>query len=264
MFTFGITIVRHGETQYNKDKLLQGQGVDLPLSETGVQQAEAVGHYLRDLKFTNLFASDLQRAKQTADIIVKNNVHCSGMAIVSDPLLKERSFGVAEGRPVDDLKNMAKAAGQSCPSFTPPGGETPEQVKLRIHEFMAALYRRMAADHWRDGESAPAGGTASGAGSGTDGCPCGQPDDGLHGVAAHALVVSHGAYMRLVVRYLVEDLHCSVPHSLRTSHLFSACPNTGVCRFVFTLRRGDGGLAPASIHCVFVNRKDHLKTKEGK
>lgn len=41
-----------------------GQAVDVPLSETGLQQAEAAGCYLRDVKFTNVFASDLLRAKQ--------------------------------------------------------------------------------------------------------------------------------------------------------------------------------------------------------
>ena len=39
-----------------------------------------------------------------------------------------QGFGIAEGRPKEDLKNMANAAGQSCRDFTPPGGETLEQV----------------------------------------------------------------------------------------------------------------------------------------
>ncbi len=41
-----------------------GQGVDTLLSETGVQQGEAVGRYLRDITFNNVFASNLQRAVQ--------------------------------------------------------------------------------------------------------------------------------------------------------------------------------------------------------
>ena len=39
-----------------------------------------------------------------------------------------QGFGVAEGRPKEDLKNMANAAGQSCRDYTPPGGETLDQV----------------------------------------------------------------------------------------------------------------------------------------
>ncbi|KAJ8269093.1 hypothetical protein COCON_G00117000 [Conger conger] len=266
MLTFGVTIVRHGETQYNKDKLLQGQGVDLPLSETGLQQAETVGNYLSELKFTNAFSSDLQRAKQTADIILRNSLHCSGLEVVRDPLLKERSFGIAEGRPVDDLKNMASAAGLSCPNFTPPQGETPAQVKLRIEEFMRALFLRMAADHGGpDGPQDACGssGAASSPDSETDGPVASRPDDGLLGVPAHALVVSHGAYMRVAVRYLVEDLQCSLPPNMKASQLYSACPNTGICRFVFTLRLTDAGPVPGAVRCVFINRKEHLKVGKG-
>ncbi|GAA6082589.1 fructose-2,6-bisphosphatase TIGAR B, partial [Tachysurus ichikawai] len=64
MLTFGVTLVRHGETQYNKDKLLQGQGIDTSLSETGLRQAKAAGQYLQDLRFSNVFVSNLQRAIQ--------------------------------------------------------------------------------------------------------------------------------------------------------------------------------------------------------
>nr|XP_023694377.1 fructose-2,6-bisphosphatase TIGAR isoform X1 [Paramormyrops kingsleyae] len=249
MLTFGLTIIRHGETQYNKDKLLQGQGVDAPLSDTGMQQAEAAGRYLRQLKFTNVFVSDLQRARQTADIILRNNLHSSDVEIVSDPLLKERSFGIAEGRPVEDLKNMARAAGLSCPEFTPPEGETPEQVKLRIKAFMETLVHRMAVEHCSNGQL----------GAELQGPPAGLPDDGVRVLAPHALVVSHGAYMRVAVRYLVEDLHCGVPCDAKLSHVFSACPNTGMCRFVVTLPASKPHLPSAAIRCIFVNRKDHLK-----
>ncbi|KAJ8373890.1 hypothetical protein SKAU_G00044700 [Synaphobranchus kaupii] len=110
MLTFVLTMIRHGETQYNKDKLLQGQGIDTPLSEIGRQQAGAAGLYLRDLKFTNVFVSDMLRARQTADIIVKNNAHRSGLEIVMDPLLKERSFGIVEGGPVQCMKGHGQSS----------------------------------------------------------------------------------------------------------------------------------------------------------
>ncbi|KAJ8391079.1 hypothetical protein AAFF_G00097000 [Aldrovandia affinis] len=238
MFTFGLTIVRHGETQYNKDKLLQGQGVDLPLSATGLQQAESVGNYLRDLKFTNAFVSDLQRARQTANIIVRNNLHCSGIEMVTDSLLKERSFGIAEGRPVDDLKNMARAAGQSCPNFTPPGGETPEQVKLRIEEFLRVLFLRMVADHCS-----------------ADGQGDRQRERGSLGLRERDRRAPRRPARRRTTRH-------ARPRP-GASHLFSACPNTGICRFVFTLRLSDTGPAPVAVRCVFINRKDHLRAAKG-
>ncbi|KAJ0056888.1 hypothetical protein NL108_000685, partial [Boleophthalmus pectinirostris] len=103
------------------------QGVDTPLSVTGEQQGQAVGQYLQDIPFSNVFVSNLQRAVQTAELILRNNTHCSDTRMILEPLLREKSFGIAEGRPKESLKNMANAAGQSCRDYTPPGGETLDQ-----------------------------------------------------------------------------------------------------------------------------------------
>ncbi|XP_072528793.1 fructose-2,6-bisphosphatase TIGAR B isoform X2 [Salminus brasiliensis] len=255
MLTFGLTMVRHGETQYNKDKLLQGQGIDTPLSEVGVRQAEAAGLYLQDIRFTNVFVSNLQRATQTAKIILRNNVQSSSVEMVLDPLLKERGFGVAEGRPKEDLKNMANAAGQACRDFTPPGGETLEEVKTRFQKFLTSMFQRMMDNHCRAGQLA---------------CPtpfptplsqpvvAGLANDGVADLPIHALVVSHGAYIRVAVRHLVDELCCSLPAGLKMNHVYSACPNTGICRFIITLDLGESGPQPTVVHCIFINRKDHL------
>ncbi|XP_068442791.1 fructose-2,6-bisphosphatase TIGAR B [Clinocottus analis] len=262
MFTFSLTLVRHGETQYNKDKLLQGQGVDTPLSETGLEQCNAVGRYLRDIAFHNVFASNLQRAVQTAEIILKNNTHCSGTEMVLEPLLRERGFGVAEGRPKDDLKNMANAAGQSCRDYTPPGGETLDQVKLRFKKFLKVLFDQMLDDRGRPGpEAGDVANRTEGAASGdaSASAAAAAAADGLQGVPVHALVVSHGAYIRVAVKHLVEDLKSALPAGVKAYHLFSPCPNTGVTRFVFTLSRSESGPVLSACRCVFTNRKDHLE-----
>lgn len=52
-----------------------------------------------------------------------------------------QKYGAAEGRPLSELRAMAKAAGQECPAFTPPGGETLDQVRSpggsgRVHEHV--------------------------------------------------------------------------------------------------------------------------------
>ncbi|XP_067292299.1 probable fructose-2,6-bisphosphatase TIGAR A [Pseudorasbora parva] len=252
MLAFGLTIVRHGETQCNKDGLLQGQKIDSPLSEIGIRQSEAAGQYLRDVKFTNVFVSDMKRAKQTAEIIVRNNRTCHDIELVSDPSLKERSFGIAEGGRLIEMKNMAKAAGQPLPEFTPPEGETMEQVKVRIKDFLKAMIQRIANDHQdkvKDGEMDE-----------TDWAPAGLPDDGVLNVPAHALVVSHGAYMSIMMRHFFEDLKCRVAHCLDTAQQFSICPNTGMCRFIITLKSSNVGLALSDMKCVFINRRDHIRT----
>lgn len=48
--------------------------------------------------------------------------------ILPNPLCPLQKYGVAEGRPLADLKAMAKDAGEQCPSFTPSGGETLDEV----------------------------------------------------------------------------------------------------------------------------------------
>ncbi|XP_070709885.1 fructose-2,6-bisphosphatase TIGAR B [Pempheris klunzingeri] len=263
MFTFSLTLIRHGETQYNREKLLQGQGVDTLLSETGVQQGEAVGRYLRDISFNNVFASNLQRAVQTAEMILRNNTHCSGTAMVLEPLLRERGFGVAEGRPKEDLKNMANAAGQSCRDYTPPGGETLDQVKLRFKKFLKVLFKQMLDEHgWSrpDASTGESENTANGtAAASSDAALGGSADDGLQGVSVHALVVSHGAYIRVAIKHLVEDLKCSLPAGVKASQLFSPCPNTGISRFILTLSQSECGPVLSAARCVFTNRKDHLE-----
>ncbi|XP_023277010.1 probable fructose-2,6-bisphosphatase TIGAR A [Seriola lalandi dorsalis] len=252
---FGLTLVRHGETQYNKEGLLQGQAIDSPLSETGLQQAEAAGQYLKDVKFSNVFVSDMLRARQTAETIMKHNSSCSGLQMACEPLLKEISFGIAEGGRVQDVKDMAKAAGQSFPGFTPPKGETQEQVKERVKEFMEKMLQRIGDEHWNHrGEDE----TSSSAPPETSPVE-GKPDDGVRGVPVHALVVTHGAYMCVVVRYFVEELHCSVPQGSDKAHMFALSPNTGLCRFILTLRKEDDRFKLSGISCVFVHRGDHVK-----
>lgn len=51
-----------------------GQGLDTVLSEIGIQQCEAVGRYLRDTKFSNIFVSDLQRTIQVRRYIIYYNL----------------------------------------------------------------------------------------------------------------------------------------------------------------------------------------------
>ncbi|XP_058500963.1 probable fructose-2,6-bisphosphatase TIGAR A [Solea solea] len=248
---FGLTLVRHGETHYNKQGLLQGQAIDAPLSDIGLQQAEAAGIYLKDVMFSNVFASDMLRAKQTAETIMKHNNSCSGLQMSCDPLLKEISFGTAEGGRVQDVKEMARAAGQTFPGFTPPEGETQEQVKERVKEFVEKMLQQVGGEHWgqtdREEDEARSS-TAEG-----------KPDDGVRGVPVHALVVTHGAYMCVAVRYFVEELHCSLPQGCDVATMFSLSPNTGLCRFVLTVRKEGGRFTLSGIHCVFVHRGDHVK-----
>uniref|UniRef100_A0A8C7XQQ5 fructose-2,6-bisphosphate 2-phosphatase n=1 Tax=Oryzias sinensis TaxID=183150 RepID=A0A8C7XQQ5_9TELE len=253
--TFGLTLVRHGETQCNKEGRLQGQAIDSPLSETGLQQAEAAGRYLREVKFSHAFASDMLRAKQTAETILQHNSSSSGLQLAVDSLLKEKNFGIAEGGRVQEFKDMARAAGKSFMDFTPPQGETQEQVKERVKRFLEKTLQQIGAERWNRGEPDDTSTPASPEASPIEG----RAGDGVGDAAGHALVVTHGVYMYVAVRYFVEELQCSLPQGSERAHLFSLSPNTGMCRFTVSMRKEGDRFVLTRICCVFLHRQDHVK-----
>jgi len=93
-------IVRHGETEWNERKIVQGQS-DIPLNEKGVIQSKELGKKLRDINFAAVFSSDLVRAKRTAEIIILEKE----LAVVTTKALRERLFGRFEGKHIRELKN---------------------------------------------------------------------------------------------------------------------------------------------------------------
>eukprot|EP00076_Gallus_gallus_P032737 XP_024998275.1 fructose-2,6-bisphosphatase TIGAR isoform X3 [Gallus gallus] len=241
MVRFGLTVVRHGETRYNKDKILQGQGIDEPLSPTGFKQADAAGLFLSNVKFTHVFSSDLLRAKQ--------------------------KYGVAEGRPLTDLKAMAKAAGEQCPTFTPSGGETLDEVRERARDFFEFLCQLAVELEQKDQEMHGAASRSSGTCEEESVFPwtdhCGvrklSSDNGEASkllLDANILVVSHGAYMRNWIGYFVSDLKCTLPANLTKTQLSSVSPNTGVSHFIIKLE--NRSVLKPEIICVCLNQDSHL------
>ncbi|MEQ2371795.1 histidine phosphatase family protein [Blautia sp. CLA-JM-H16] len=92
-----IYIVRHGVTEWNKLKKLQG-AADVPLAKEGIRLAEETGKALKDVKFDICFTSPLSRAKQTAECILGNR----DIPIIPDKRIQEINFGVLEGDKVRD------------------------------------------------------------------------------------------------------------------------------------------------------------------
>lgn len=87
----------------------------------------------------------------------------------------------------------------------------------------------------------------------------GKADDGVRDVPVHVLVVTHGAYMRVAVKYFVEELNCPIPQDSNKAHMLSLSPNTGLCRFVVTLEKEEDRFSLSQISCVFIHRADHVK-----
>lgn len=133
MVVFALTLIRHGETAHNKDNVIQGQ-MDVPLSQTGLRQAELLGIHLQNQQYSHVYASDLTRAMQTAESIIRQNKSCKA-SLLHDHRLRERKFGAVEGKSFKYLKEAAEKSNQNSGQYTPPGGETIQQVHERAVSF---------------------------------------------------------------------------------------------------------------------------------
>ena len=87
-----LLLVRHGETDWNADGRLQGQ-TDRPLSDFGRRQARQLADDLEDEEIEAIYASDLARARETAEIVGER----LGLPVVLDPDLREKDWGTWEG-----------------------------------------------------------------------------------------------------------------------------------------------------------------------
>ncbi|KAG5715689.1 putative phosphoglycerate mutase [Termitomyces sp. T112] len=89
-----VYIIRHGETQENRDGVIQGQ-LDTALNNVGLEQARIVGEKLRSIPFEIAFSSDLNRAVQTAEAILANHPEVKLQKRVE---LRERFMGELQGK----------------------------------------------------------------------------------------------------------------------------------------------------------------------
>jgi len=87
-----IILVRHGETDFNREKILQGQ-LDTYLNDNGFNQAKKAAQILTKEEIEVIYSSDLKRTFQTAQIIAG----FLKMEIITTPLLRERTYGDFEG-----------------------------------------------------------------------------------------------------------------------------------------------------------------------
>ncbi|MGV8877076.1 MAG: histidine phosphatase family protein [Rhodoglobus sp.] len=117
-----IYLVRHGETDWNRDRRVQGS-TDIALNDTGRAQATTTGRLLARRKWHKIFASPLSRAMETAQIIA-TEVGLSAPTAVAD--IVERNYGAAEGRTSAELDLLYPG------DIQVPGRETREQVIARV------------------------------------------------------------------------------------------------------------------------------------
>jgi probable phosphoglycerate mutase len=87
-----ILLARHGETDWNRERRVQGHA-DEPLNDAGRAQARELAAVLAQEVFDAIYASDLSRAHETARIVAEHH----GLAVTAVPDLRERHFGSWEG-----------------------------------------------------------------------------------------------------------------------------------------------------------------------
>jgi broad specificity phosphatase PhoE len=130
-----FTIVRHGETLANQKMLLSGQH-ETPLSENGIKQAKAVAERLKHEKFNAAYSSDLSRAVNTKNAILEFHPETPRQQHAK---LRERSFGLYEGKEVALHFAKLKESGELLWEFTPPEGENLINVQGRAAHFLESI-----------------------------------------------------------------------------------------------------------------------------
>lgn len=135
-----LYMIRHGETDWNARKLLQG-GSETELNENGRRLAVLTGEKLKDITFARVFSSPLKRAMETAKLVAGEY----GPQVEPEPLIREISFGIYEGKCYHpdhmEVPNEVIDAFFNHPERyqAPPKGESLEEIIARTHLFYEKL-----------------------------------------------------------------------------------------------------------------------------
>ncbi|MGV3570086.1 MAG: histidine phosphatase family protein [Ramlibacter sp.] len=133
-----LVLIRHGETQMNRELRFQGH-VNVALNEIGLEQARRLAARLAGERADAVYVSDLLRAQQTAQPIGAT----LSLQPVTEPGLREQSFGQVDGMRVDDIKEQHPQAWEGWLRFeedySMPEGESTRQFHARVMEAVQRL-----------------------------------------------------------------------------------------------------------------------------
>jgi len=139
-----IIFLRHGQARNNTERVLAGRSPGIPLTETGVKQANDIGMFLKSFNISHIYTSPIERAKNTAEIVGKY----TQVIPTVDERLYELEMGKFSGMAYDELfakhGNVFLKFYQGDPTIEENGVETFHQVKRRVLDIV---------DHTKDAHS---------------------------------------------------------------------------------------------------------------
>ena len=129
-----LYVARHGETAWNAEYRVCGS-TDLPLTESGLAQAEVLADLVRDKGIDVIVSSPMVRAVQTAT----PSARALGLPLMTDDRLREQDYGIYEGVPRNDPDFLANKR-QFCVRY--PGGESMMMLAARVYGALEDLKQK--------------------------------------------------------------------------------------------------------------------------
>lgn len=130
-----IFVVRHGRTDFNAQKIMQGH-LDIDINAEGRVQADKVGHYLKDIQFDHVVTSDLVRCVNTTKPILQHQkIH--EPVVTAD--LRERNMGPVQGMKMQDAIDQFGADFRNL-------GEKEHELLERVGGVWSLIYKKAVAD----------------------------------------------------------------------------------------------------------------------
>ncbi len=146
-----LILIRHGQTDMNKDQLYYGR-FDVPINETGKEQAENTRKNLVELEidYDKIYSSPMKRAYETAEIVNYKNLE-----IEKDDELREMDFGIFEGLSYKEIikkypEEMEKLK-KDWKTYSYVTGENPFMLQKRALKFLEKIDKNknnMVVTHW--------------------------------------------------------------------------------------------------------------------
>lgn len=141
-----LCLVRHGETDWNAERRLQGH-LDIPLNARGLAQAASTARGLSSTRFDAVYCSDLARTRQTAEAILSGRD--TRTTLQAD--LRERHYGIFQGKTYDEVASSLpddyrRFKNREADYAFPGGGESLAAFARRVEAALTAIAQRHAGE----------------------------------------------------------------------------------------------------------------------